>query len=55
MLSQALVFLALGIVAGIPSLVGIIGIATHISWLLLVIGIVLLAIHLIWEDPRPKA
>ena len=53
MLSHALVFLSVGIVAGLPILAGIIGVTTQISWVLLVIGILLLVIHIIWRDRPP--
>lgn len=54
MLPHALVFLTLGIVAGLPTLIGIAGVATHVSWLLLVIGLLLLIVHLIWGDHPPR-
>jgi uncharacterized membrane protein YtjA (UPF0391 family) len=50
MLSHALVFMSAGIIAGLPSLMGITGVSTQISWMLLVIGILLLVIHLAWGD-----
>jgi uncharacterized membrane protein YtjA (UPF0391 family) len=53
MLSHALVFLTAGIIAGLPSLAGIIGVATPISLVLLVVGIVLLVIHLVCGDRPP--
>jgi uncharacterized membrane protein YtjA (UPF0391 family) len=55
MLSHALFFLSVGIVAGLPSLAGMSGVTTQISWVLLVIGILLLVIHLIWRDRPPTA
>lgn len=55
MLSQARFFLSLGIIAGLPSLAGITGVTTQISWVLLVIGILLLVIHLVWRDRTPTA
>lgn len=42
-----------GIIAGLPSLMGITGVATQISWMLLVIGILLLVVHMVWGD-RPR-
>jgi uncharacterized membrane protein YtjA (UPF0391 family) len=53
MLSHALVFLGVGIIAGLPSLAGITGVTTEISRILLVIGIVLLVVHLVWGDRPP--
>ena len=53
MLSQALVFLSVGIIAGLPSLAGMIGVSTLISVVLLVIGILLLVMHLVWRDGPP--
>jgi len=53
MLAQGIVFLSVGIVAGLPSLAGITGVTTQISWVLLVIGILLLVIHIIWRDRPP--
>jgi uncharacterized membrane protein YtjA (UPF0391 family) len=45
MLYYALMFLLLGLVAAALGLSGIAGVATQISWVLFVIGIVLLIIH----------
>ena len=53
MLSHGIVFLSVGIIAGLPSLAGMTGVTTQISWVLLVIGILLLVIHLIWRDRPP--
>ena len=55
MLSHALFFLSVGIIAGLPSLAGMTGVTTQISWVLLVIGILLLVIHLVWRDRPPTA
>jgi uncharacterized membrane protein YtjA (UPF0391 family) len=55
MLSHALFFLSVGIVAGLPSLAGMSGVTTQISWVLLVIGILLLVIHFVWRDRPPSA
>jgi len=46
MLYYALVFLVVGLVAGALGLFGIAAIAGQISWILFLIGIVLLVIHL---------
>ena len=53
MLSHALLFLSVGIIARLPSLAGITGVTTQISWVLLAIGILLLVIHLVWRDRPP--
>ena len=45
MLYYALMFLLLGIVAAALGMSGIAGVATQISWVLFVVGIVLLIIH----------
>ena len=47
MLYFALMFLVIGLIAGALNLVGVSAIAVQISWILFVIGIVLVAIHLI--------
>jgi uncharacterized membrane protein YtjA (UPF0391 family) len=46
MLYYALVFLIVGLVAGALNLAGVSTIAVQISWILFLIGIVLVAIHL---------
>jgi uncharacterized membrane protein YtjA (UPF0391 family) len=53
MLSHALVFLSAGIIAALPGFVGIGEIATQLSWIFIVIGILLLVIHFLWEDRPP--
>jgi uncharacterized membrane protein YtjA (UPF0391 family) len=47
MIYYALVFLIVGLVAGALGLFGIAAIAGQISWILFLIGIVLLVIHLV--------
>jgi uncharacterized membrane protein YtjA (UPF0391 family) len=47
MLYYALVFLIIGLIAGVLGLAGVAAIAGQIAWILFVIGIVLLVIHLI--------
>jgi uncharacterized membrane protein YtjA (UPF0391 family) len=47
MLYFALIFLVIGLIAGALNLAGISAIAVQISWILFVIGVVLVAIHLI--------
>jgi uncharacterized membrane protein YtjA (UPF0391 family) len=47
MLYYALVFLIVGLVAGALGLFGIAAVASQISWILFLIGIVMLVIHLV--------
>lgn len=47
MLYYALVFLVVGLVAGVLGLGGVSAVATQISWILFLIGVVLLVIHLV--------
>ena len=47
MLYYALMFLLLGVVAAALGLSGIAAIATQISWILFVVGVVLLIIHMV--------
>jgi uncharacterized membrane protein YtjA (UPF0391 family) len=46
MLYYALVFLVIGLIAGALGLFGVAAIASQISWILFLVGIVLLVIHL---------
>ena len=47
MLYFALMFLVVGLIAGALNLAGVAGIAIQISWILFVIGVVLVVIHLL--------
>jgi uncharacterized membrane protein YtjA (UPF0391 family) len=47
MLYYALMFLLLGVVAAALGLSGIAAVATQISWILFVVGVVLLIIHVV--------
>jgi uncharacterized membrane protein YtjA (UPF0391 family) len=47
MLYYALVFLIVGLIAGALGLFGVAAVATQISWILFLIGIVILVIHLV--------
>jgi uncharacterized membrane protein YtjA (UPF0391 family) len=47
MLYYALMFLVVGVIAGALHLAGVAGVAVQISWVLFLIGIVLVAIHVI--------
>ncbi len=51
MLYYALVFLVLGLIAGVLNFAGVAAIATQISWILFLIGSVLLAIQLVTGRP----
>jgi len=46
MLYYALVFLLVGLVAGALGLFGIAAVASQISWMLFLVGIIMLIIHL---------
>ncbi len=54
MLYYALVFLVVGLIAGALGLFGVAAIAGEISWILFLVGIVLLVIHLA-SGRRPPA
>ena len=47
MLYYALMFLVVGLIAGALYLAGVAAVAAQISWILFVIGIVLVAIHVV--------
>ena len=47
MLYYALMFLVVGVIAGALNVAGVAAIAVQISWILFVIGVVLVVIHLI--------
>lgn len=47
MLYYALVFLVVGLVAGALNLAGVSSVAVQISWSLFLIGVILVAIHLV--------
>jgi uncharacterized membrane protein YtjA (UPF0391 family) len=47
MLYFALLFLVVGLIAGALNLAGVAAIAVQISWILFVIGVVLVVIHLL--------
>ena len=55
MLYYALVFLIVGLIAGALGLAGIAVIAGQISWILFLIGIVLLVLHLLTGRRLPPA
>ena len=47
MLNYALAFLVVGVIAGASNLAGVSAVAVQISWILFLIGIVLVAIHVV--------
>jgi uncharacterized membrane protein YtjA (UPF0391 family) len=47
MLYYALLFLVVGLIAGALNLAGVAAIAVQISWILFLIGVVLVVIHLL--------
>jgi len=47
MLYYALVFLIVGLIAGVLGMAGVAAIAGQISWILFLIGVALLVIHLL--------
>ena len=47
MLYYALVFLIIGLIAGVLGLAGIVGIALQIAWILFLIGAILLVVQLV--------
>jgi len=53
MLYYALVFLVIGLVASALGLAGIAAVASQISWVLFLIGVVLIAVHLIRGGAPP--
>ncbi|MEO7859837.1 MAG: DUF1328 domain-containing protein [Nitrospirales bacterium] len=53
MLYFALMFLGLGLIAGALNVAGVAAIALQFSWILFVIGIVLIVIHLVTGRRTP--
>ena len=47
MLYYALIFLVVGVIAGALNLAGVSAVAVQISWILFLVGVVLLVIHLV--------
>jgi uncharacterized membrane protein YtjA (UPF0391 family) len=47
MLYYALVFLVVGLIAGALNLAGVSAVAVQISWIMFLIGVILVAIHLV--------
>jgi uncharacterized membrane protein YtjA (UPF0391 family) len=55
MISWALTFLIVGLVAGLLGLWGVAALATQIAWILFLIGVVLLVIHMAQTRRLPPA
>ena len=55
MMSMALTFLIVGLVAGLLGLWGVAAMATQIAWILFLIGVVLLVIHMAQSRRLPPA
>jgi uncharacterized membrane protein YtjA (UPF0391 family) len=51
MLYYALVFLVTGLIVGALNLAGVAAVAVQISWILFLIGIILVAVHLVSRRP----
>jgi uncharacterized membrane protein YtjA (UPF0391 family) len=47
MLYYALIFMVVGVIAGALNLAGVSAVAVQISWILFLVGVVLLVIHLV--------
>ncbi len=55
MISMALTFLIVGLVAGLLGLWGVAAMASQIAWVLFLIGVVLLVLHMIGARRLPPA
>jgi uncharacterized membrane protein YtjA (UPF0391 family) len=55
MLSMALTFLIVGLIAGLLGLYGVAAVATQIAWVLFLVGVVLLVIHMVGSRRLPPA
>lgn len=53
MLSWALLFLVVGLIAGVLGFSGIAGTATHIAWILFVIGLILAVFFMVMGRRPP--
>ena len=51
MLYYALIFMVVGVIAGALNLAGVSAVAVQISWILFLIGIILVAVHLFSRRP----
>jgi uncharacterized membrane protein YtjA (UPF0391 family) len=52
MLYYALMFLVVGLIAGMLGLFGVAAVASQISWVLFLVGIVMLIVHLVTGGRR---
>jgi uncharacterized membrane protein YtjA (UPF0391 family) len=52
-LYYALVFLIVGLIAGVLGATGVAAIASQIAWILFIVGVILLVIHLATGRRRP--
>ena len=55
MISMALTFLIVGLVAGLLGLWGVAGVATQIAWVRFLVGVVLLVVHMARSRRLPPA
>ena len=55
MLYYALVFLVVGLIAGALNLAGVSTVAVQISWILFLVGIVMVVIHVVTGRTAPVA
>ena len=55
MMSLALTFLIVGLVAGLLGLYGVAAVASQIAWVLFLVGVVLLVLHLARARRLPPA
>jgi uncharacterized membrane protein YtjA (UPF0391 family) len=55
MMSLALTFLIVGLVAGLLGLWGVAAVASQIAWVLFLVGVVLLVLHMVQSRRLPPA
>ena len=54
MLYYALMFLVVGLIAGVLGMSGVAAVASQIAWVLFLIGVILLVVHMITGN-RPRS
>lgn len=54
MLYYALMFMVVGLIAGVLNFLGVSAVAVQISWILFVIGMVLVAVHVFSNRPTTR-
>ena len=54
MLYYALMFLVVGLIAGALNFLGVAAVTVQVSWILFLIGMVLVAVHLFSKRPTPR-